>query len=127
MLIKALYSGRYIIFLSVLGMLLWGLFRPTQPPQYFSHMDKVLHLTAFFVTALSARYASPPSLALITWCLLLLLAPTLEYLQHHLQPTRSFNYWDIFANLLGVILAWLVWPIIAYFTLPKHNSPVDQG
>ena len=119
MLIKALYSGRYIIFLSVLGMLLWGLFRPTPPPQYFDDMDKYLHFFAFFITALATRYASPKSLAALAWTMLIIAAPLLEYLQHQLQPNRTFNYWDIMANLSGVMVAFIVWPWLARILLPK--------
>lgn len=123
--IKALYPWRFVIFLGVLGFLLWGIFRPSPPPQYFSHMDKVLHLVAFFVTALTARYATSVRFAWLTWILLLLLAPSLEYLQHELQPTRTFNYWDLLANLSGIILAWLIWPVVAYFAIPQHNPSDD--
>lgn len=102
---------------AVLG---YGLFRPEAPPQLFAQSDKALHLLAFAALALTTRLAFPRLPGWPLWSLLLLLAPFLEWLQHHLQPARQFSTMDIAANLLGVMLAWLGWQVLRRHLVPSH-------
>ncbi|THG87289.1 VanZ family protein [Pseudomonas sp. A-1] len=97
------------MFASCCLALAYGLFRPESPPQLFDESDKVLHLLAFACLALTARQAFQRLPGWLLWLLLLALAPSLEWLQHYLQPARQFSALDIAANLMGVGLAWLVW------------------
>lgn len=87
----------------------WGMFRPEPPAQVFSHSDKVIHLAAFFVLALSGRLAYPRLAEPAFWLTFLFLAVGLEYLQGALRPLRLFSLADAAANALGTGLAAGAW------------------
>lgn len=104
-----MYKVRWLLFLICLSVLCYGLFRPESPPNPFSNSDKVLHCLAFFGFSLVARFAFVNRGNGLIWLCLLALATASEYLQHYLQPQRSFSWFDILANATGVTLALLVW------------------
>ncbi|WP_198341819.1 VanZ family protein [Oceanisphaera avium] len=104
-----IYKLRWLLFVTCLSVLCYGLFRPQAPPNPFSHSDKVLHCLAFFGFSLVARFAFLKRANSLIWLVVLALAPASEYLQHYLQPHRSFSWLDILANSTGVILGLLVW------------------
>lgn len=104
--------GRLLLFVTCCALLLYGLLRAESPPPLFEQSDKALHLLAFGALALTARLAFLRASGWLLWSLLLALAPLLEWLQHYLQPSRQFSTLDIFANLLGVLLAWLGWQLL---------------
>lgn len=115
---------RYVLFAVCILALGYGLFRPESPPDLFEQSDKFMHLLAFAAVALSSRLVFQRVGAWPFWGLLLLLAPLLEWLQHHLQPSRQFSLEDMLANLLGVLLgliAWLVWQAVRnrFTTVPR--------
>lgn len=107
--ITLIYKIRWPLFVLCLSVLCYGLFRPAAPPNPFSHSDKVLHCLAFFGFSLVARFAFVNKANGLIWLFLLALAPASEYLQHYLQPHRSFSWLDILANSMGVLLALLMW------------------
>lgn len=113
------YRVRIGLFFAVLVLLLWGLLKSEGPPEPFRHSSVVLHLIGFFGLALSARYALNRLSARVLWPLLLLSAPALEILQALVQPvTRQFSALDIAGNLLGIVLAHLLWSALrARFSL----------
>lgn len=129
MYLQSLYPWRYWLLLCVLVISFWGLFRAEPPPALLRQLGSIfLHACAFFAIAIAARYASPRHLAKYTWILLLIAAVSSEYIQNALHSTRSFSYWDIIANLGGIVSAWLIWPLVAYFALPKHgNKSIHQS
>ena len=101
------------LFLLVLALLLWGLLKPQGMPELFGLSSVMLHLVGFFGLALSARYALDRLSGRVLWPLLLLSAPALEALQALVQPvTRQFSALDIAGNLLGIVLALLLWPAL---------------
>ena len=107
------YRVRIWLFLTVLVLLLWGLLKSQGPSEPFEHSSVVLHLIGFFGLALSARYALDRLSGRVLWPLLLLSAPALEVLQALVQPvTRQFSALDIAGNLLGIVLAHLLWPAL---------------
>lgn len=87
----------------------WGMFRPEPPAQVFSNSDKVAHLAAFFVLALSGRLAFPRLPEPAFWLGFLFLALGLEYLQGAVRPLRLFSLADAGANALGTALAAAAW------------------
>lgn len=107
--VTLIYKIRLPLFLICLSVLCYGLFRPESPPNSFSHSDKVLHCLAFFGFSLAARFAFVKKANGLIWFFLLALAPVSEYLQHYLQSQRSFSWFDILANSMGVLLALLMW------------------
>lgn len=103
------------------ALLAYGLFRPQSPPDLFTQSDKWLHLLAFMAFAGCARLAFPSVSAYLFWPLLLCSAPLLEYLQHLLQPVRTFSLADAGANLLGVLLAALAWALMQRVLLRNRS------
>lgn len=67
----------------------------------FEHMDKLIHFSGHFLLATLFIRAYPNKMPLV---ILLLLGQALasEWLQK-LAPGRSFEYFDILANTLGVL------------------------
>ena len=107
------YRVRLWLFLAYLVLLVWGLLNSQGPPEPIAHSSVVLHMIGFFGLALSARYALDRLSGRVLWPLLLLSAPALEALQALVQPvTRQFSALDIAGNLLGIVLAHLLWPAL---------------
>ena len=116
LIISWLFNVRWWVFLIYAGALCYGLFRPESPPDPFNHFDKILHGMAFLGLGLITRFAFINSLGAKVWIALLISAPVSEYLQHYLQPYRSFSWLDVIANLTGILLALGVW-LAAYHTI----------
>jgi len=69
-----------------------------------------LHLLAYLTAALPGFFAHRSSLIKVV-IFLTLYSTFLEWLQRYI-PMRSFNYWDIVANLSGIMLAVLVYQFV---------------
>ncbi|UWN51865.1 hypothetical protein ASALC70_04100 [Alcanivorax sp. ALC70] len=67
--------------------------------------DVLLHAAALAAMTGTARLALPGSSLGAFWTALVLIAINLEVLQHLIQPSRFFSYYDMAANLAGVGLA----------------------
>jgi len=80
-----------LLFLGLLGMLLWGVLRATPPEQYFNHSDKVLHILAFSSVAFVGRLAALMMRGVVFWPLMLLGAAGLEGVQGWMWETRHFS------------------------------------
>lgn len=117
---KYLYRFRYLFFLCSLAILLWGIFRQAPPPELFKQSDKLLHLIAFCGFAIISRFAFMHFNEVIVWLSILACAPLFEYLQHIFQPSRYFSEQDAVANILGVVLAWIVWILLMKLKNPRN-------
>ncbi len=100
------------LFVFFMAALLYGVFRPEPPPQLFSNSDKLGHVLIFFAVPLSGRLAGISLPDWRYWPLWAGLAMMMEYLQGALQPTRIFSIEDAYANLAGVVGAFVVWLVI---------------
>lgn len=107
------YALRILIFIVILLAALVGLLNPKPPPALFPHIGFVLHCIGFATLSLATRIAFRHCPAQWLWTILLCCAPLAEFLQL-LQPLRSFSRTDIYANLLGVALAALLWFVYTY-------------
>ncbi|MFC5768704.1 VanZ family protein [Thauera sinica] len=105
-------AWRWALFLGCGAALAYGLFRPEPPPQLYAgaavESDKLLHVVAFAAFCVSARVALTRVGGVWLWGALLALAPLTEWLQHFLQPARTFSLADIQANVAGVALAFVL-------------------
>lgn len=110
---------RLVLLGVVITVLLYGLFRPQSPPDLFENSDKWLHLLAFTGLAFCTRLAYPAQPALAVWPLLFACAPGLEYLQHVLQPVRTFSGYDAWANTSGVLCGLLGWGLFKWGRLQR--------
>lgn len=102
-------AWRWALFIGCGAALGYGLFRSEPPPQLFPgaalESDKLLHVIAFAAFCVSARVALTRVSRLGLWSALFALAPLTEWLQHLIQPARTFSPADIQANLSGVVFA----------------------
>lgn len=99
-------------FLICLVAVLYALFRPEPPEQYFYQSDKWGHVLAFAALGITARLAFLGSPAVLIWLPLLCFAPLSEWFQHQWRPARFYSLDDALANIAGVLLAMavlLVW------------------
>ena len=104
---------RLLIFIICLAILLGGILSPIPPYSPFPHSDKVMHLLGFGAVSLTARMAFIRAPAWLLWSTLLIFAPLSEVLQHIVvSPFRNFSWLDIFANLIGVVLAVMSWWVL---------------
>ncbi|MBF1800211.1 hypothetical protein [Alloalcanivorax profundimaris] len=95
-----------------LALLCWaiglaGIFAPqdTVAPVAVLGPDVLLHAAALAAMTGTARLALPGPSPGAFWTALVLIAINLEVLQHLIQPSRFFSYYDMAANLAGVGLA----------------------
>ena len=113
--IRALLSQPYAkaLFWVMCGTVLAGALAPqADTPQLFALADKVAHTLAFVALALVGLRAYPSRM--LTVCVLLIaLGGLIEVIQGY-TSTRSQEWEDFFADILGVglgaLLARLVWP-----------------
>ena len=103
------------MFLIFSGALLYGLFRPTSPPDVFANSDKVGHVLIFFAVSLSGRLSKVATPGWLYWPLWAFLAMALEYLQGAARPLRIFSIEDAYANVAGVLLGLLGWLAIRLY------------
>ena len=118
--IQFFYRFRYAFFFASFALLLWGIFRPTPPPDLFDSSDKVMHLIAFMGFGLISRFAFIHQPGIFIWLFLLLSTPLFEFLQHAFQPHRQFSEQDATANVIGVMIAWIIWTIVLKTKLIKN-------
>lgn len=113
------YLG-WIVFVLALGALLFGIFNPEPPPRLFHNADKYEHLIAFaVVSVLGGLYIRHRLLCLFYWLMWFGLAYGLEYGQGMYLPKRTFDIYDVYANLGGVFLAFCIWLLI--LTIKKRS------
>lgn len=109
-------SCRKCYLLRLAAVVIWtvGLFAislmPNGTVQGFSHMDKLLHLMAYALTAwLACRAFLVHSMTMVKTVILslfyaIIVGALLEYLQGALTTTRASELADVFANIAGAIL-----------------------
>lgn len=105
----------WLIFpLALLGLMV-GIFNPEPPPRLFEHADKYEHFIAFMAVSLSgAFYFSREKYQLLYWVTWLVMAYMLEYGQGYYLPKRTFDMYDVYANVGGVIGAFCIWVLGVY-------------
>ena len=86
------------------------------PPVKF--FDKFLHTSAYFMLTLSWLFAYKKSLKLKKKGILILITVfiygiIIEVLQGVLTTYRQADYFDMLANLTGIIIAWLFFSLIS--------------
>lgn len=101
--------GARLVFLLCLAIVLFAVFQPEPPPEFFRLSDKVGHVLGFVALCLSGRFAFPRLHFLLFWPPFLLMAWVLESLQALLQPSRVYSVGDTVANVAGVVLALVLW------------------
>jgi hypothetical protein len=111
------------LFVFFMAALLYGVFRPEPPTQLFANSDKVGHVLIFFAVTLSGRLAGISLPDWSYWPLWAVLALMMEYLQVALRQTRIFSTGDAYANLAGVVVAFVVWLVIRrVLRRPVHRN-----
>lgn len=97
-----------VVFVFSLMVVLYAIFRSQPPAEIFHESDKAGHILAFLALGISGRLGFPRLSEGLFWGALVVAAPLLEGLQPMLRPLRIFSVEDMLANLLGVLLAWLI-------------------
>ena len=111
-------------FLTFLGLLLYGIFRPEPPRQFFEHSDKWMHTAALFVFVVWSRLVfSRVNLYLFAF-VSLTFAASLEPLQGWLRASRVFSVEDLYANLGGALLGLV---LVASVILVRRLSLFDKS
>lgn len=98
---QAVFGGCLVLFL-ILAVL------PVPPEIVPSLSDKAEHLLAFLLLGLLAHLGWPTLSYLRFWLPLLALYGGLIELIQSFLPYRSADPWDLFADLVGLALAWLL-------------------
>ena len=119
--IKILFNATNIIFIvlylwpgSILGWLMYG--KLNKQPQLTSDFLSISsnHVYAFLILSLLGLIAYYRSKKLLILNYLLLSAIILEVL-HLVIPNRSFQYSDLFGNIIGVLLSILLFNIYNFW------------
>lgn len=110
---KFLYVHRkvsWLLFLLTFLLLIYGLFTPgLRSGINFPHLDKFIHFFSFLIVFLLGRFSTHSWVLISYWAFPIISAVALEYLQGALVVSRSFSYLDMLANILGVVVAALLW------------------
>lgn len=88
----------------------------------FEYSDKVGHVLAFCALSLTGRLALFALPKTGFWLPVLLLGFVLEYLQGEVRPLRMFSLEDVYANMVGVLAAWVA---LELFFLKRFNLVRD--
>ena len=85
-----------------------------QPPSLdvisFTQVDKLAHFLMFFFTMMWFMYVSKKWL--VSAVSLLLLALVLEWIQMNYIINRSFDWFDLIADGIGIVLCFLLLPVL---------------
>ena len=85
-----------------------------QPPSSdvisFTQVDKLAHFLMFFFTMMWFMYVSKKWL--VSAVSLLLLALVLEWIQMNYIINRSFDWFDLIADGIGIVLCFLLLPVL---------------
>ncbi|CAM5188049.1 hypothetical protein CDEF62S_02666 [Castellaniella defragrans] len=119
-----IWRWRFVLFALCVVVFCYGYFRPTPAPEFFKDSDKLEHVIAFLGLGLSSMLVTRSwRRAWMPWLLLILAAPLAEGLQHILQPvTRQFSGGDVVGNLIGVLLAAIVWRCVSRWVTCTNNN-----
>lgn len=75
-----------------------------------AHLDKLIHIFIFFL--LSALFILPTEYSNSKYLIIVLLSSCygilMEYVQKYFVPNRSFDIWDIVADIIGSFLAYIL-------------------
>ncbi len=125
MLIKKLLQGKSIyaaIFITI-GIAVLSLIKINAPVMSVSYSDKVFHTLAYFVLGflwlLALRKKGTKFAVIIS---VIAFGILLEILQSLLTDYRTFEYLDMLANSLGVVLAFLTFIFIEKKQFKLLNS-----
>lgn len=101
---------KYVLILS-LFLLLFATLQPGSEATGIPYVDKIAHFILFFFLTWNVRHTfHHKSMLNVVMIFVLLLAPLTEVLQLYI-PFRNFDYLDILADVLGIVLAyWLYSP-----------------
>lgn len=114
--LQSRYLG-WVVFALALIALFVGIFSPEPFPRLFHNADKYEHLIAFAVVPfLGARYIKYRPLCVLYWFVWFVLAYGLEYVQGAYLLKRTFDIYDVYANLGGVFVAFLLWFFLILYT-----------
>ena len=123
--IKILFQVLNVIFIilyvypgSILGYLLYRDFS-TQPQITGDFLVSSNHVYAFLVLSLIGLFAYYKSSKVMILNYLILISIILEVL-HLVIPNRSFQYSDLFGNIIGVLLSILLINIFKFWRKDEH-------
>ena len=123
--IKILFQVLNVIFIifyvypgSILGYFFYRDFS-IQPQITRDFLFSSNHLYAFFLLSLTGLFAYYKSSKLIIINYLILISIILEVL-HLIIPNRSFEYSDLFGNIIGVLLSILIINIFKFWIKNEH-------
>ena len=112
--INTIFIVLYVYPGSILGFLIYGEFhRQPQITQDFLSMSSN-HLYAFFTLSLLGLIAYYKSKKILILNYLILSSIILEVL-HLVIPNRSFQYQDLFGNIVGVLMSILLFSIFNFW------------
>ena len=90
---------------------------PSPPPMITTGWDKLNHLLAFGAMAWLACKAFPQRLTAVL-CALLVYGALIEVMQSW-TPSRSAEWLDLFADMFGILLGWM---LIRFLASNKHRK-----
>ena len=114
--INVIFIVLYVYPGSILGFLIYGEFhkQPQITSDFFSMSVSSNHVYAFFVLSLIGLVAYYKSKKILILNYLILSSIILEFL-HLMIPNRSFQYSDLFGNIVGVLISILLFSIFNFW------------
>ena len=115
-------TWKFLLLIIALVLLYVTLMPSVHVHSHYRHMDKVFHFIGFGAFAFATTLAFP--LLKTYWVILVSigLGISVEVVQSFI-PRRAFSYWDMVADLAGILFALLVVTIIRWVIkkLAKHD------
>ena len=114
--INTIFIVLYVYPGSILGFLVYRDFhkQPQITSDFFSMSVSSNHVYAFFVLSLIGLVAYYKSKKILILNYLILSSIILEFL-HLMIPNRSFQYSDLFGNIVGVLISILLFSIFNFW------------
>lgn len=106
--IKLFFAFAWCQFIVLAGIASYLLLAPYPGETFESYWDKLLHVVCWFVLLGSLKLPCIFNEKFWRFAIALFLySLALEIAQHFLPP-RAFNWWDVFSNGLGILIAYLM-------------------
>ncbi|NEW60975.1 hypothetical protein GSY74_06725 [Sulfurovum sp. bin170] len=111
---------KVLFYITVIAVFILAI-TPSSHRDVVPNMDKILHMLAFFVLSLELnRASSTMEHRLRNMGLLVAFGIFIEFVQS-LTPTREASFYDIVADVVGILLFQLLYSLLRFYRYTKSS------
>ncbi len=121
---KITYLFRGALFLALVSVFILTLMRTAYLPSVSAN-DKLVHLLAFSGLAFLADFSYHAGKLMFTKTLMLLFFGIAIEVAQYFTSWRTADWQDVVADLLGILIYWLIAPLIIKFAFWQKNKSLQ--